>query len=49
MGKIKGRKISVPSNLYTAILALAFCVVLATLTLVVLKCFFQYETIFQVP
>ncbi len=44
-----GGKVIVPSNLYTAILALAVCVVLATAAFVACKCYFQFETIFKVP
>ena len=40
---------SVPSNLYTAILAVALGVVLATSTFVAFQCFTQYETIFGMP
>jgi len=38
-----------PSNIYTIILALAFCVVLATAVLVAYKCYFQYGTILKIP
>ncbi|MHC4644976.1 MAG: hypothetical protein ACYTBJ_05725 [Planctomycetota bacterium] len=34
------------SNLYTVVLALAFCIVLATAVFVALKCYWQYATIF---
>jgi len=37
------------NNLYTVILGLAFCIVLATAALVAYKCYFQYGTIFAVP
>ena len=42
-------KVVASNNLYTIILALAFCVVLATAALVAYKCYFQYGTIFKVP
>jgi flagellin-like protein len=45
----RSAKIAVPSNLYTAILAVAFAVVLATAAFVAFKCFTQYETIFGMP
>ena len=48
-GQARGKKISVPDNLYTAILALAFCAVLATAAFVVYQCYTQYGTIFQIP
>jgi len=41
-------KQEVPNNLYTAILALAFCIVLTTAMLVVVKSVFQYGTLFPV-
>ncbi|MBN2182743.1 MAG: hypothetical protein JW715_12595 [Sedimentisphaerales bacterium] len=39
---------SVPDNLYTAILAIAFFAVLATTALVAYMCYTQYETIFKI-
>jgi len=39
-------KVSIPDNLYTAILALAFITVLATAAFVAYKCSSQYGTIF---
>jgi len=42
-------KIAVPNNLYTAVLALAFGIVLATAAFVAYKCYFQYGTIFRIP
>lgn len=38
-----------PNNLYTVILGLAFCIVLATAALIAYKCYFQYGTVFSVP
>jgi len=48
-GPIRGKKIAVPDNVYTVILAIVFCVVLATVALVVYKCYDQYGTIFKIP
>ncbi len=48
-GQTRGGKIIASNNLYTAIIALAFCVVLATAAFVAYKCYFQYGTIFRVP
>ncbi len=44
----RGRKISVSSNVYTAMLALALGAVCATSLLVAFKCFVQYGTIFRI-
>ena len=43
-----GKKIIAPSNLYTAVLALATGVVLATAVFVAYKCFADYGTIFKI-
>jgi hypothetical protein len=40
---------SIPNNLYTAILAVALGVVLATSAFVAIQCFSQYKTIFGMP
>jgi len=45
----RGGKVSASNNLYTVVLTLAFCIVLATAVLVAYKCYFQYGTIFKVP
>ena len=42
-------KVSLPSNLYTVILAMAFGVVLATAAYVAFACYTQYGTIFSMP
>ncbi len=42
------KRVSVPDNLYTVVLAIAFCVVLATAALVAYLCYTQYETIFKI-
>jgi len=44
----KNRGVVAESNVYTAMLALSFLLMLATVGLVVFKCYYQYETIFQV-
>jgi hypothetical protein len=44
-----GRTVPASDNLYTVILALAFCVVLATATFVAYECYFQYGTVFKIP
>jgi uncharacterized membrane protein (DUF4010 family) len=44
----RGKKVSVPDNLYTVILAVAFCAVLATAGYVAFQCYTQYETIFSI-
>jgi hypothetical protein len=47
--QIRGGKVAASDNLYTVILALAFCVVLATAAFVAYQCYFQYHTIFEIP
>lgn len=42
-------KVSIPDNLYTAILAIAFCVVAATAGFVAYACQTQYGAIFSIP
>jgi hypothetical protein len=44
-----GSKPAASSNVYTAILALAFAAILATAVFVALKCLAQYGTIFSIP
>ena len=44
-----GKKMIVPNNLYAAILAVAFGVILATAAFVTYKCYTQYGTIFGLP
>jgi len=48
-GQSRGRKITPPDNIYTIILAVAFCVVLAAAVVVACKCYSQYGTIFRIP
>jgi len=45
----RGAKVFASDNLYTVILALAFCVVLATAAFVAYRCYSQYGTIFGGP
>ncbi len=49
MPQPRGGKISPPSNLYTAILALATGVLLATMAYVTFACYTRYGTIFGMP
>jgi hypothetical protein len=48
-GQIRGGKAAASSNLYTVILAVAFCVVLVTAAFVAYKCYFDYGTLFKIP
>jgi hypothetical protein len=43
-----GKKVYVPENLYTALLAIAFLIVLSTAGFVTFLCHSQYETIFKI-
>ena len=43
-----GKRASIPDNLYTVVLALAFLIVLATAGLVAYLCYTQYGTIFKI-
>ncbi len=45
----RSKKISVPDNVYTAILAVAVAAVLATAGFVAYLCLNQYETLFKIP
>jgi len=45
----RGGKVTASDNLYTVILALAFCVVLATAAFVGYMCKIQYDTFFNIP
>jgi hypothetical protein len=45
----RGAKISPPNNLYTAVLAVAVGVVVATAAYVAYACYSQYGTIFGMP
>ena len=44
----RGQKISIPDNIYTALLAIAFLVVLATAGITTFLCHSHYETIFKI-
>jgi len=48
-GQARGKKVTVPDNLYTIILALAFCAVLATAAFVAYQCYIQYGVLFEIP
>ena len=48
-GQIRGGKPAPISNLYTVILAMALCVVIATAAFVAYKCYFDYGTLFKIP
>ncbi len=46
---IRGGKIVAVDNLYTALLGIALCIVVATAVFVAYKCYFQYGTLFEIP
>jgi uncharacterized membrane protein len=48
-GQTPVAKVAAANNIYTAILALVFCVVLVTAAFVAIKCISQYGTIFKIP
>ena len=48
-GQARGKKVTVPDNVYTVVLAVAFCAILATAAFVVYTCYMQYGTIFKIP
>lgn len=45
---ITGRKMAIASDVYTAILALAVGVVVASCCFVAIKCYLEYGTIFKI-
>ena len=45
----RGTKVAVPNNMYTAILAVAVGVVLATAIYVAFACYAEYGTFFATP
>ena len=47
--QIRGGKLVATNNIYTALLALAFLVVLATCGFIPFKCYLQYGNIFSIP
>jgi hypothetical protein len=44
-----GKRMKIPDNIYTVMLALACCAVLATAVFVLIQCYRQYGTIFSAP
>ncbi len=48
-GQAPAEKMTVSNNIYTAVLAMAFCVVLVTAAFVAYKCLSQYGRIFSIP
>jgi hypothetical protein len=48
-GQIRGQKVTVPNNLYTVLLGVAFAVVVATAGFVAYMCYSQYQTLFKIP
>ncbi len=48
-GQTRSKKVFVPSNIYTAMVAIAFFIVLATAAYVAYTCHTQYGTIFKIP
>lgn len=48
-GQARGKKMTVPDNVYTIILALTFLAVLATAAYVAYMCQQQYGTLFKIP
>jgi len=44
-----GKKIAIPNNIYTALLAASFGSLLATICFVAYKCFTQYGTLINIP
>ena len=49
MPQPRGGKVSPPNNLYTAILAVAVGVIVATMAYVTFACYTRYGTIFGMP
>jgi hypothetical protein len=46
--RIRGGKIVAVDNLYTALLGIALCIIVATAAFVAYQCYFQYDTIFKI-
>jgi hypothetical protein len=44
----RGKKVTIPDNIYTVILVVAFGAVLATAAFVAYQCYTQYGTIFNI-
>ncbi len=49
VAQTRTKKVTIPNNLYTIILAVAFCAVLATAVFVAVQCYRQYGTVFNIP
>lgn len=47
--QIRGGKAKAINNIYTAVLAVALGIVLATAALVAYRCYLHYDTIFKIP
>ncbi|MBN2269836.1 MAG: hypothetical protein JXN61_04435 [Sedimentisphaerales bacterium] len=48
-GQTQGKNIKAPDNIYTVVLAVATCAVVAVAVFVVFMCYKQYGTIFKMP
>jgi len=48
-GRIGGKTRRIPDNLYTAVLAVAVGVVMATAAFVAYQCYTQYGVLFSIP
>ncbi len=48
-GQAQGKKLKIPDNLYTVILAVACGAVVATAAFVLIECYRQYGVIFTIP
>jgi len=49
IGQVRGGKPTPASNLYTVVLAAAFCIMLAAAVFVAAKCYLDYGTVFKIP
>ena len=47
--QIRGGKVVASNNLYTVIIGIALFAVVATAAFVAIKCYFQYDVIFNIP
>ena len=48
-GQTRGKKIKIPDNIYTAVLAAACALVLAAAIFVTIMCYRRYGTLFTIP
>ena len=48
-GRMPGKKVKVPDNIYTVLLLAACLVVAVTAVFVLIQCYRQYGTIFSAP